>query len=145
MQKNNLTSLNDFKPFSIKTYKELHKGMILYNGYCSFEVLSDIFYDKDINALFVEVLKTYNDDGFSIKTSLFLGDNNITNGGYNPWMLFTDKEIASIYSEKSWIVSKEIDIITGESEYEFKELPTCETLSKTFIIEHFKVKSSINF
>ena len=138
--KNTPTTIQDFKKLSIQSYKDIKKGMTVYDGNVKIEIMSDVYLQKGTTkGLWVDTIKTY-EDGFSFKENLPLADRNITNGGYNPWMLFEDKEIAKLHNDTKWLISSSECPFTGEIENEWVEAPIGEILTDEFIIENFEMK-----
>ena len=135
---NKPTKIQDFKKLSIKSYKDIHKDMELYSGDVSFKVLSDVYASTN-GGLWIDVLKVY-EDGFTFKDNISLADNNVTNGGYNPWMLFEDKEIAKLHSDGKWLIDSENCEFTDQIENKWVNAPIGEILSNHFIMNNFEVK-----
>ena len=137
--KNTPTTIQDFKKLSIKSYKDIKKGMTLYDGNIEITIMSDVYCSGERNTLWVDVIQVY-EDGYTFKENLPLSDRNITNGGYNPWMLFEEKEIAKLHNEINWLISSVKCSWSGEIKNEWVQSPTGEALSKKFILENFELK-----
>jgi len=93
-------SINEFAKLAVRDYKELEIGKIFYEGTKEVEILSDV-YLSDSGSIFVDVKETFA-DGFTYETPLSLRDRGIINGGYNPWLLFSNKEIALEHNSINW-------------------------------------------
>ena len=127
-------SLNDFKEISVKSYKELYIGQKLYSDTEEITILSDVYYIPNTNGLWVDVEIKY-EDGFTFKENFSLADLNITNGGYNPWMVFENKDIAILHKNSNWIA--DYDEFGGII---WMEATLGEQLDKDFMLSNFPIR-----
>jgi ABC-type antimicrobial peptide transport system permease subunit len=135
--KNKCSTIKDFKKLSIQSYKDIRCGMILYSGDNKIKIISDV-YTNECFTLWVDV-EIISKDGYTHKDSLSLADNNVTNGGYNPWMLFKDKKIAKEHNKINWIIESKKDKYSGESYTILEKAPIGEVLTKDFIKSNFTI------
>ena len=139
--KNTPKTIKDFKKLSIKSYKDIKKGMKLYDGSIEITIMSEVYFKTaSSTSLWVDIVSVY-EDGFTFKDNLPLADKNITNGGYNPWMLFEDKKIAKLHNDTEWLISSEKCPWTGEVDNKWVQAPKGETLSELFIMKNFEMKN----
>ena len=135
-------TIDDFKEVSVKSYKELTLGSRFFEGSTSIEIISEVYRDPQNNFLWVDVRVTY-EDGWNTVSSESLADNNITNGGYNPWMWFKDPEIAKEHKNRDWVEAEEEDCF-GDRTCIFSTPSWCETLTEKEI-RRFPVKETLLF
>lgn len=146
---NTPTTLAEFKALSVLSYKDIKKGDILYCGDTKLEIISDVYYFKTIGiSLWVDTIKTFKspfsgNELLSVRSSESLNDKNVTNGGYSPWMLFVDKNIALLHQAASWWDGEIFDDMEMKLIPKLMTAEAGETLTNEFIIKNFENKSTI--
>jgi hypothetical protein len=138
-------TINDFKELSLSSFKDIKLGNIYYQGKSKLEVISKVYADDKRFDLWFDAINTFSINGktFSNTTSIALSDYNITNGGYSPWMIFTEKEVAEAHYNENWVSHTEYDI-DGELRDSFKCPDNTETISLKYIKKNLKIRPTFN-
>jgi len=138
-------TINDFKKLSLSSFKDINIGNIYYQGKSKLEVISEVYADDKNFNLWFDAINTFlvNGKTFTHTTSIALSDYNITNGGYSPWMIFKEKDIAEAHYNENWVSHTEFDI-DGELRDYFKHPDNTDTISLKYIKENFQIRPTFN-